>query len=258
MINPLSKNECKSISSLKIKKYRQQEKLFLVEGEKMVMEAITTGMVHAIIATNDWWRESNRDFKGIKCFIADVNQIKKISEMVTPPPVIAVVGIPSCSFTIEDLKGKITIALDNIQDPGNLGTIIRLADWFGIENILCTVDCVDRWNFKVIQASMGSIFRVHVHYVDLREIFFQLKKINIFLIGALLSGENIYTTELPKEGILLLGNESKGISNELLSFVNKKITIPYVTKKEGRAESLNVAVAASIICSEWMRRLHWI
>ncbi|MCX7987478.1 MAG: RNA methyltransferase [Bacteroidales bacterium] len=258
MLAKISNNECKYFASLRMKKFRQSEKLFVVEGEKMVIEAIVSNMaVTSIIGIPEWWQNTNIDTTKFTCRISTPQQIKQISQMVTPPPVLAVVQIPQKDLQIDTLQDKVSIALENIQDPGNLGTIIRLADWFGIENVICSYNSVEVYNPKVIQATMGSIFRVNVFYVNLISLFYEAKKLKISLLGTFLNGENVYSADLPMSGILIMGNESKGISDELARIIDKRITIPSAHESGQRAESLNVALAASIVCSEWFRKLKW-
>ncbi|MEJ5264574.1 MAG: RNA methyltransferase [Bacteroidales bacterium] len=258
MISRLSNNECKQLASLKIKKYRVQQQLFLVEGEKLVDEALRSDItVKAIVALEDWWQDKKQLTEKIKCLTASPQQMKQLSQLVTPPPVLAVVQIPVHPLQINDLQHKITIALENIQDPGNLGTIIRLADWFGIDHVICSNESVEAFNPKVIQSSMGSIFRIKIHYTDLKLFLKEISKLQIPIMGTFLEGENLYTTPLPPIGVLVMGNESKGITPDLAAYIKRKITIPATNPSEQRAESLNVAVATAIVCSEWQRRNHW-
>lgn len=162
---------------------------------------------------------------------------------------IASVRIPeNAALTREQLRQKFTLVLDGVQDPGNLGTIIRVADWFGISNIICSDDTVDAYNPKVVQASMGSLARVNVHYVPLTDF---LSAVNLPLFGALLHGENIYDTDFGTEGMLLMGNEGNGLRPDVQKLVDKAITIPRI----GKAESLNVAIATALFCSEATRKL---
>ena len=179
-----------------------------------------------------------------------VTDLEKISSLKTPQQVIALIKIPD--WPVLDhikLSNKFSLVLDGVQDPGNLGTIIRIADWFGIKNIICSDDTVDAYNPKVVQASMGSLARVDIHYVDLSDV---LPKIKLPLFGALLDGENIYGTDFGNEGLILMGNEGNGLRPEIQKLVTKAITIPRI----GQAESLNVAVATALFCSEVTRKNH--
>ena len=185
--------------------------------------------------------------QNIKLYEISQPELSKISTLSTPQALLAIIKIPkSEELTTKSLKGSFSLALDNIQDPGNLGTIIRTADWFGLKYIICSTDTVDVYNPKVVQASMGSLARVKVIYTDLEDF---LKNTELPIFGALLDGISVYKTDFGNEGILLLGNEGNGISNDLLKLITFPVTIP----RFGRAESLNVAISASIFCSELRR-----
>jgi TrmH family RNA methyltransferase len=176
------------------------------------------------------------------------SELSRISALSTPQAILAVVQIPQqTDLNIKKLDGSFILALDGVQDPGNLGTIIRTADWFGLNTILCSKDTAEVYNPKVVQASMGSLSRVNIIYTDLGDVFSQ---INIPVYGALLDGKSIYETDFGQEGIILLGNEGNGISEYLIEKINYPITIP----RYGKAESLNVAISASIFCSELRRK----
>ena len=236
----LSKNEVKSIQSLCHKKQRQQEGLFVAEGVKLVEEIIQSDYrVKKIFSTDKWYSE-NTHLNAIISIVSE-DELTRISSLQTPNQVLAIVYQPIIT-TISLLGNQLTLVLDGIQDPGNMGTIIRNADWFGISQIICSHNTVELYNPKVIQGTMGSFLRVKVSYVDLVPL---LKNTNIPVYGALLDGESIYAVQKPKEGIILIGNEGQGISKELLPFISNPITIP----KIGGAESLNAAVATGIILS---------
>jgi TrmH family RNA methyltransferase len=176
-----------------------------------------------------------------------VTELEKISSLKTPQEVLALIKTPNWPALQHDqLKGKFSLVLDGIQDPGNMGTIIRIADWFGINNIICSDDTVDAYNPKVVQACMGSLARVKVHYIPLVDF---LTKIKLPVFGALLDGENIYDTDFGKEGLVIMGNEGNGLRPEIAKLVSKAITIPRI----GKAESLNVAIATALFCSEITR-----
>lgn len=175
-------------------------------------------------------------------------EMQKISSLITAQDALAVIHLPQWPELINtELKQKFTLVLDGVQDPGNMGTIIRTADWFGIENIICSEDTVDAYNPKVVQATMGSLSRVNVHYAHLPPF---LQQVNLPIFGALLNGENIYNTDFGYEGLIVMGNEGNGIRPELQEIINQKITIP----RAGRAESLNVAIATALFCSEISRK----
>jgi TrmH family RNA methyltransferase len=240
----LVKSRVKYIQSLGQKKFREQEGLFLAEGPKLVEELLEEGssVINEIYAVKEWITAYKKLLGKTQVIEITPEELEKISHLSTPNKVLAIVKqyeIPS----IMDLKGKITLVLDCIQDPGNMGTIIRIADWFGVHQIVCSPDSADHYNFKVVQATMGSISRVNVLYTDLNEWLSANATIPVY--AAVLHGDDITGMKPLNEGILLIGNESKGISNGLLKHANIKITIP----KKGKAESLNAAVATGIILS---------
>ena len=237
----ITKNQVKYIQSLGQKKCRDAEQVFVAEGPKLVNELLTaenSRIVH-VYALKEWIGISKANVA-----VTEVlpDELQKISQLTTPNQVLAIVKkIEWESAPV--IKGNISLALDEIQDPGNMGTILRLADWFGVKNIFCSMDCVDVYNPKVVQASMGSITRVRIEYTDL---FSWLKDNNELRIYATtLNGKDITKMEKLNEGIIVIGNESKGIGEEILELSNVQITIP----GKGKAESLNAAVATGIILS---------
>lgn len=239
----LSKNDIKFITSLTQKKYRIQEGVFIAEGVKLVSEMIQSHFeVHQLFATSDFKTEINDSF------ITRVSELelKKISQQVSPNEVVGLFKIPVQKTP--DYKGFILV-LDGIQDPGNLGTIIRLCDWFGVSKLVCSPDTVDCFNPKVVQSTMGSLARVAVYYTDL-ENYLQRASSPVFL--SLLDGKNVYQMDFPEEGILVMGNEAKGISNHLKKAEFQSITIPRFGENS-KAESLNVAMATAILLSEFRR-----
>lgn len=236
----LSRNWVKYIQSLHHKKNGKEAKDFIVEGVKMVNELLQSNYtIKNIFAVSDWI-EYNSSVKNIIEISED--DLKKISALKMPNKVLAIAEKKMINV-IPDLKNQITIVLDGIQDPGNLGTIIRTADWFGIKNIITSNDTVDVYNTKVLQSTMGSFLRVNIFYIDLNE-FFQQNSIPVF--GAVLDGSNINSIQKINEALLLIGNESKGIRENIQPFIQHKITIP----KIGETESLNAAVATAIILWE--------
>lgn len=240
----LSINQKKYVNSLKQKKYRQQHQAFVVEGEKMVNELIASDFEVELLFVVKGFSINHSVAIEIS-----IDEMKSISSLSTPSNYLAIAKQkkPNKKFVLEGL----TLALDNIKDPGNLGTIIRIADWFGVSQIVCSNECVDVFNPKVIQATMGSIFRINIVYTDLNQFFIDNKDLPVY--GALLEGDNIYKKGLDtKNAILLMGSESFGINQVLLPFVTNKIMIP----KFGQAESLNVAVATGVLCSEYQRLNH--
>jgi TrmH family RNA methyltransferase len=251
----ISKRRHKDISALQIKKNRTENKLYLVEGEKIVDELLRTQLsIHTLFATSDWIDSHKNLSKKCKEIVeASTDELKKISSLKTPNKVVAIVDMPEQILKISHLKGKLALVLDEIQDPGNLGTIIRLCDWFGINYVICSDSTVDIYNSKVVQASMGSIFRVNTLYTELGDWLKEYKKSFSYpVFGAFLKGENIYNRPLSSQGLIILGNESKGISSEIERYISEKLLIPRFNSSG--AESLNVSVAAAIICSEFRRR----
>ena len=232
------KADIKLIRSLSDKKFREKHSLFVVEGEKLVQEAIDSDYtVEKLFYTKDIGEEL----------------MSKITLLSSPSPALALIRIPEKRGSIALDSNRLYLALDAIRDPGNMGTIIRLADWFGITQIFASEDCVDIYNPKVIQATMGSIFRVDLHYIDLKELLIYAAN-KIALFGACLEGEEIYRRKLPKGAIVVMGNESKGISSRLIPYIKNKIHIPSFAANGYGSESLNVAIATAIICSEFKRR----
>jgi RNA methyltransferase, TrmH family len=244
MLTELSINKIKWIRSLHDKKSRDSEGLYLIEGEKMVEEALSTRpeLVHTLIELNGV-RQPDLAFQGAY-YSCTEKQLNQVSTLKTPNKLLAVVRKP-LDQTV-DLSGLV-LALDGIQDPGNLGTIMRIADWFGIRQIICSNDTVDCYNPKVVQASMGAVLRVSINYSDLEDV---LSNYTGKIYGAFLEGNSIYKEQLNQTGIIVLGNEGNGIRKEVSHFITDKIHIPSF----GGAESLNVSVAAGIIVSEFKRR----
>ncbi|CAL65371.1 TrmH family RNA methyltransferase [Christiangramia forsetii] len=239
----LSKSQIKLIKSLSQKKFRNKHKLFVVEGLKGVREFLNSDFELVSLYVVDGEFEEHQQFLNI----IDQKELKKISFLKTPQKALAVFKIP----VKRDLKiGDLTVVLDGVRDPGNLGTIIRLCDWFGIENLICSLDTVDCYNPKVVQASMGSLTRVEIFYSDLVNVLGAHKNIPVF--GTMLNGENIYSKKKPDKALIVMGNEANGISEEIQALISNKITIPQFGEIQ-ETESLNVATATSIILSEFRR-----
>ncbi len=233
----VSRNEVKYIQSLFHKKNRDADDVFIAEGVKLLNEILQSDFkIKKVYALKEWMIQNDK-FENIT--EVDASELNKISNLETPNKVLAVV-YKRPQKQIPDLKNKITLILDGIQDPGNLGTIIRTADWFGIENIISSNDTTDVYNSKVIQSTMGSFTRVNIFYTDLH---FFLSNNKIPVLGASLSGDNINALNAPDECLLLIGNESKGIRSDIYPYIKQKISIP----RFGNAESLNAAVATGII-----------
>ena len=239
----LSKNQIKLINSLKKKKFRLQHNLFLAEGIKVVEELIQSKFeLKKLFCINDYINK----FSVEQIQVVTENELKKISEFSSPNQVVGLFKIPNP----EKVKRKgFSLVLDDINDPGNLGTIIRLCDWFGIDQLICSTNTVDCYNPKVIQASMGSLSRISIVYTSIKPF---LKTDTRPIYGALLQGDNVYQTKFDKNAILILGNEANGISNEVQKLITNQITIPQFGKNK-ETESLNVATATAILLSEFKR-----
>jgi len=236
-------------------KFRDINRAFIAEGGKLIDDLITSKFtIHIIYGTPGWIDSHQRLIASEEYVIEEVTvqELEKISNLVTPTEVLAVVGYPEPVNPSPESMGKIILLLDRLQDPGNFGTIIRTADWFGISHIFCSTDTVDVYNPKVIQATMGSICRVNIHYTDIKDLLAGLPE-NWTKYGTLSEGENIYTANLEFPAAIMIGNESKGISEEYQSLLTRKIGIPSGSTKG--AESLNASVAAGIICSEFSKRM---
>jgi TrmH family RNA methyltransferase len=245
----ISKSDIKYIQSLAHKKFRDEERLFIVEGVKMVEELISSASdnIDRVFATKNWVERQLPNTVVTKLTVViEEHELAKISQHKTPNEVLALVKFPK--FQNEyNTDNKLTLVLDQIQDPGNLGTIIRTCDWFGINQIVCSLDTVDNYNPKVIQSAMGSILHVEVIYRSLPTFLSTVQDIPIY--AAVLNGKSIHDIAIAKPSLLLIGNESNGISKEVLAFATEKITIP----KLGQAESLNAAIASGIIISALLK-----
>lgn len=251
----ISKNQIKYIHQLELKKFRKQEGLFIAEGHKVVGDLLRAGFKpRQIFAVQDWITDNSSQLSVLDSQLSEVNleELTRLNLLQHPQQVLALFPIPD-EQTIPSPKNALSILLDNVQDPGNLGTIIRIADWFGIDTIYCSLGTVDAWNPKVVQATMGSIARVHIKYVDPQLLFDSLPdKFPVY--GTFLDGDNIYTQQLSQQGIIVMGNEGNGISDAVRSRVTHKLLIPDFHKGD-TADSLNVAIATAITCSEFRRRM---
>jgi TrmH family RNA methyltransferase len=246
----LTKNKIKFIQSLVEKKSRKENGLFVVEGEKMATEVLFSDLkVTEVYAVADWFEDNELfEFYGLKEIVSE-DELKKISQLITPNKVLLIVKIPEYKMELKNILNNFVLGLDNLQDPGNLGAIIRTADWFGIKDIFCSSNSVDAYNPKVVSATMGAVARVRVHYVDLPELVNKIKKQdkNYPVYGAMMDGKSVYEEKFLDKGIIIFGNESQGISAETEKIIDQKITIPRA--KNSQAESLNVAMAVGVVCS---------
>jgi TrmH family RNA methyltransferase len=254
----LSRNQISFVNSLKQKKFREEHQLFIAEGAKIVPELFASEIQIKQLYATEGFLKSAQIPSGIECIEVKSNELERISSLTTPNEVLAVCSIPQRKVDSSVYKGKLSLVLDDVKDPGNMGTIIRIADWFGIENIVCSPNSVDVYNPKVVQATMGSIARINIFYSPVSEFIDGQKQNNsLRVFGALLEGENIYSKTLPSEGLIVIGNESRGISAEVQQVLTDKISIPsfsHYKQNSGEAESLNAAIATAIICSEFRRR----
>ncbi|WP_390893876.1 TrmH family RNA methyltransferase [Prevotella koreensis] len=251
----LSKNLIKYIHSLEMKKFRTRERVFVAEGPKVVEDLMEVMRPKRLIATNEWI--NNKQTDGIEIDIVTEEELARLSFLQHPQQVLAVFPILSNNQSedyTKELKGKLTLALDSVQDPGNLGTIIRIADWFGIETIICSHETADVYNPKVVQATMGSIARVKVIYTDLQKTLKHLSE-SLPIYGTFLNGDNIYKSNLSNDGVIVMGNEGRGISKEVAKVITNRILIPNYPEGRKCADSLNVAIATAITCAEFRKRV---
>jgi TrmH family RNA methyltransferase len=239
----ISKNQLKLITSLSQKKYRQKHNLFIAEGVKVLNELLNSTFEIEILFCTDDFETTISEKKVVRI---SETELKKVSTLKSPNKALGVFKIPKEKVV---QNSGLTIALDAINDPGNLGTIIRLCDWFGVTQLMCSKDTVDCYNQKVVQASMGSLTRVSIHYTDLEN---YITKSNLDTFIADMDGKNVYKTKLPKEGILIMGNEANGVSEKIKALLQYKITIPRFGETQ-ETESLNVATATAILLSEFKR-----
>jgi RNA methyltransferase, TrmH family len=243
----MTKKEIAEIKKLTQKKYRYEQGLFVAEGQKAIKEIINAGFHIEILYATDQTEPPIKE----ACIIS-MTEMKRISFLQTPTNYLALIRIPQCINKYKISEDEFTIVLDEIQDPGNLGTIIRLADWFGISTIVCSTNTADCFNPKVVQATMGAIARLKIVYCSLQEVLKDASNRTIPILGTFMNGNNIYTTELPRNGVLVMGNEGSGINKDIESLVTQRLTIP--SFKTENVESLNVAIATAICCSEIRRR----
>ncbi len=252
----ISKNQIKFIQSLHSKKNRDQEELFIIEGVKLVNEFLLTSLfeIHSVYGTLDFINKNKHIIDKSKTIINEISEeeLKKISLQSSPNQILAVIKANKPKLNTVLLNSAINLFLDDIRDPGNLGTIIRIADWFGIKQIICSPTSTELFNPKTLQASMGAVLRVNVVYMEFDELKKELKDVSIY--GAVLNGQNIYMSAL-QNGLIVIGNEANGISENTLKQITHPITIPAATNNG--SESLNAANACGMICSEFFRQLNF-
>ncbi len=249
----LSKNKIKELTRYQLKKYRDEDAVFTAEGTKLVSELLRVFECKTLVATTEWI--ATHKPKANEIIEANEAELKKISLLKTPQQVFGVFAQPSFVFPENKELTGLSLALDDIQDPGNMGTILRIADWFGVEAVFCSPHCADIFNPKTVQATMGAIARVKVFKADLPAFLSIQKKKNTPVFGTFLDGKNIYTETLPQRGIIVMGNEGSGISPEVEAQITNRLFIPNYPQGETTSESLNVAVATAITCAEFRRRI---
>ena len=247
----LSKSQIGFIKSLHQKKYRKEHGIFIIEGIKSIAEFIPSDyQIHSVYFLPQYQSLLPKLPANIKLFEVTSAELEKISTLQAPQGILALVNIPETSAIDKaTLRNNFSLVLDGVQDPGNLGTIIRTADWFGLKHVICSPNTVEVYNPKTVQATMGSLCRVNVSYHSLPEL---LKDIDIPVFGAMLNGSSLYETQWGIEGLVILGNEGQGISPEIIDLISRPVTIPRV----GQAESLNVAVSAAIFCADISRNMN--
>jgi RNA methyltransferase, TrmH family len=253
----ISKNKIKYIISLQRKKTREEENLYLIEGDKLVKEYLLSGMRLKFLAAVPEFidlllAQEKASIDEIEP--VSIKDLERMSSLKTPHNAIAAVSFPVDLPDPMKITDSLLIALESIQDPGNLGTIIRAAAWFGFRYIVCSLNCAEVYNPKVIQASMGAILNVTVCYYDLGKLLEGARKKGLPVYGTYLEGESVYASKLGKRGIILFGNESRGISDDLLPFITTRLLIPRFSTSIYGVESLNVGMAASVVFSEFARR----
>ena len=249
-IKMLSQAKQKWIRSLELKKFRQEQGLFLAEGSKCCTDLLELLPCRFLAATKSWL-EMHPGFRAVEVTEATQEEINKASLLKNPQEVLAVFEMPTNVLQSEHFSGTLSLALDNIQDPGNLGTILRIADWFGIRQVVCSIGTVDAFNPKTVQATMGAIGRIRIQYTDLAAF---LSSVRLPIYGTFLKGEILYEANLQQEGIIVMGNEGNGISENIGKWVTNKLFIPDFPMGHSGSESLNVSVATAIVCSEFRRQ----
>lgn len=248
----ISKPKIKLIASLSQKKFRDELGLFIAEGTKLVLDLAPSFVCILLVATPEWLNE-HPAIKASEIIEVAETELRKISNQKNPQGVLAIFEKPNFTFNIENLNQQLSLALDDVQDPGNLGTILRIADWFGISDVFCSEHTADAYSPKTVQATMGALARVKVHTVNLPEFLNScMNKLPIY--GTFMNGENIYSKTLSNNGIIVMGNEGNGISAEIEKFVSERLLIPNYPMGQVTSESLNVGVATALVCGEFRRR----
>lgn len=250
----ISKNRIKEIKQLELKKYRRRTGLFVAEGHKLVLDLMPAFSPVYFAATDQWLgRNPGALPAGVSCDIVTADELQRASLQQNPQNILALFQIPEQETSLQTAaRENLVLALDGVQDPGNLGTIVRLADWFGIGHVFCSPQSADIFGPKAVQATMGALARVRVHYTDLAE---ELRRFPGQIYGTFLDGDDIYHTPLSPSGVIVMGNEGNGISPEVGALVNARLFVPPFPQGKATSESLNVAVATAIVCAEFRRRM---
>ena len=249
----LSKNQIKNVRALSLKKNRDEQRLFVAEGEKLVGDLLSFLVCRSLFVTKKCTMEHSKQTIPEYVILDELDEMKKISFLTTPTSILAVFEQPNLVLNVPKLNNELILVLDEVQNPGNLGTILRIADWFGISNVICSFTTADVFNPKTVQATMGALARVKVHYVNLLEFFDLYQSLDLPIYGTFLDGDNMYKTHLSGVGAIIFGNEGKGISAEVEKFISSRLFIPNYPADIKTSESLNVAVATAIVCAEFRR-----
>lgn len=251
--NMISKNRIKEIKQLEFKKYRRRTGLFVAEGHKLVLDLLTTFRPVYFAATEEWLQQNPGVLPSdVPCDCVTTDELQRTSLQQNPQNLLALFQTPQYTASLQEAASRnLVIALDGVQDPGNLGTIVRLADWFGVEHVFCSSLSADVFGPKAVQATMGALARVQVHYIDLAE---ELRRFSGQIYGTFLDGDDIYDMPLSSSGVIVMGNEGNGVSPEVSSLVNSRLFVPPFPEGKATSESLNVAVATAIVCAEFRRR----
>ena len=257
----ISKNKIKWIRSLEMKKHRAAEGVFVAEGPKVVGDLLAAGFECVFMACTEEYDKKGRelwsivDAKGVEVCWVTQEELERISFVDTPQMVLAVFRQPEWQWSEDEVESQLCLALDGVQNPGNLGTIVRLADWFGIEYIFCSQGCADVYNPKTVQATMGALARVKVCFVDLIKLLSDAHKKNVPVYGTFLNGDSIYDKVLEQRGLIVMGNEGRGISKGVEALVTDRLYVPHYPQGRSTTDSLNVAIATAVVCAEFRRRV---
>lgn len=254
----ISKNQIKFIKGLELKKFRKSSEAFVAEGPKLVQDIMPYFQCRMLVATGEWLHTHRQEVMqhNPEAELLEVNEeeLRRVSFLKSPQEVLGVFAIPHHNTNLHACaRQRLCLALDDVQDPGNLGTIIRVADWFGIEDIFCSPGTADVYNPKTVQATMGAIARVRIHYLPLVETL-QQEECDFPIYGTLLEGKNMYERDLKNKGLIVMGNEGKGLSPEMRTLITDSLYIPSFPQDRPTSESLNVAIATAIVCAEFRRR----